>query len=83
MLEGNHISPFRSIDSSFDFLRFSLNSPYSQLYYHGEKIGINVGIRNYSNKEVKKIKASVQQCVDIAVFNTGQYRTTVASVETE
>ncbi|CAG0890732.1 unnamed protein product [Cyprideis torosa] len=54
-----------------------------QLYHHGEKITINVCIRNHSNKEVKKIKASIQQCVDITIFTTGQYRTTVSSLESE
>lgn len=32
-----------------------------QLYQHGEKVAINLCIRNNSNKVVKKIKAMVQQ----------------------
>ncbi|XP_064104641.1 arrestin homolog [Macrobrachium nipponense] len=54
-----------------------------QLYYHDEKININMTIRNHSNKTVKKIKAAVQQIVDICLFSGGQYRSTVSSVETQ
>lgn len=53
-----------------------------QLYFHGEKIGINIVVRNNSNKVVKKIKAMVQQGVDVVLFQNGQYRNTVASMET-
>ncbi|KAG7159444.1 Arrestin-like 2 [Homarus americanus] len=53
-----------------------------QLYYHNEKIAINLTVKNHSNKTVKKIKAAVQQSVDICLFSGGQYRSTVASVET-
>ncbi|KAL0274256.1 UNVERIFIED_CONTAM: hypothetical protein PYX00_006724 [Menopon gallinae] len=54
-----------------------------QLYHHGEKIAVNICIRNHSNKVVKKIKAMVQQGVDIVLFQNGQFRSTVASVETQ
>ncbi|XP_017784325.1 PREDICTED: arrestin homolog [Nicrophorus vespilloides] len=54
-----------------------------QLYHHGEKIAINICIRNNSNKIVKKIKAMVQQGVDVVLFQNGQYRTAVASLETQ
>ncbi|XP_076061818.1 arrestin homolog [Oratosquilla oratoria] len=54
-----------------------------QLYYHGDKIAVNICIRNHSNKTVKKIKAAVQQSTDICLFSGGQYRCTVASVETQ
>ncbi|KAK3876559.1 hypothetical protein Pcinc_018655 [Petrolisthes cinctipes] len=54
-----------------------------QLYYHNEKIAINMTIKNHSNKTVKKVKAAVQQSVDICLFTGGQYRSTVASVETQ
>ncbi|KAK5647105.1 hypothetical protein RI129_005569 [Pyrocoelia pectoralis] len=54
-----------------------------QLYHHGEKIAVNVCIRNNSNKVVKKIKAMVQQGVDVVLFQNGQYRTSVASIETQ
>lgn len=40
-------------------------------------------VRNNSNKVVKKIKAMVQQGVDVVLFQNGQYRTSVASVETQ
>lgn len=32
---------------------------------------------------VKKLKAMVQQGVDVVLFQNGQYRTTVASIETQ
>ncbi|GLH00491.1 Arrestin homolog [Gryllus bimaculatus] len=54
-----------------------------QLYHHGEKIAINISIRNNSNKMVKKIKAMVQQGVDVVLFQNGQYRASVASMETQ
>ncbi|CAG9813978.1 unnamed protein product [Phaedon cochleariae] len=54
-----------------------------QLYHHGEKIAVNICIRNNSNKVVKKIKAMIQQGVDVVLFQNGQYRTSVASIETQ
>ncbi|XP_076061452.1 arrestin homolog [Oratosquilla oratoria] len=54
-----------------------------QLYYHGDKIAITICVRNHSNKTVKKIKAAVQQSTDICLFSGGQYRCTIASVETQ
>jgi arrestin-1 len=53
-----------------------------QLYQHGEKIAVNLCIRNHSNKTVKKIKAMVQQGVDVVLFQNGQYRNTISSIET-
>lgn len=53
-----------------------------QLYQHGEKIAVNLCIRNHSNKVVKKIKAMVQQGVDVVLFQNGQYRNTISSMET-
>lgn len=54
-----------------------------QLYHHGEKVAVNICIRNNSNKVVKKIKAMVQQGVDVVLFQNGQYRSSVASMETQ
>ncbi|XP_066157847.1 arrestin homolog [Euwallacea fornicatus] len=54
-----------------------------QVYHHGEKIAVNICVRNNSNKVVKKIKGMVQQGVDVVLFQNGQYRTTVASLETQ
>ncbi|PSN52905.1 Arrestin [Blattella germanica] len=54
-----------------------------QLYHHGEKIAVNICIRNNSNKLVKKIKAMVQQGVDVVLFQNGQYRSSIASLETQ
>lgn len=54
-----------------------------QLYYHNEKITVFIIIRNNSNKTVKKVKSSIQQSTDICLFSGGQFRTTVAGVETQ
>lgn len=54
-----------------------------QLYHHGDKIAVNVSVRNNSNKVVKKIKAMIQQGVDVVLFQNGQYRNTVAGLETQ
>ncbi|KAF6201061.1 hypothetical protein GE061_005508 [Apolygus lucorum] len=54
-----------------------------QVYHHGEKIAANICIRNNSNKVVKKIKAMVQQGVDVMLFQNGQYRSSIASIETD
>lgn len=54
-----------------------------QLYMHGETVAVNICVRNHSNKVVKKIKASIQQGVDVVLFQQGQYRNVVACVETQ
>lgn len=54
-----------------------------QLYIHGETVAVNMCVRNHSNKVVKKIKACIQQGVDVVLFQSGQYRNIVASVETQ
>ncbi|XP_039950691.1 LOW QUALITY PROTEIN: phosrestin-2-like [Bactrocera tryoni] len=53
-----------------------------QLYHHSEKIAVNICVRNNSNKVVKKIKTMVQQGVDVVLFQNGQFRNTIAFVET-
>lgn len=53
-----------------------------QLYYHGDKIAVNICVRNNSNKVVKKVKAMVQQGVDVVLFQNGQFRNTIATYET-
>ncbi|XP_014469604.1 PREDICTED: phosrestin-2 [Dinoponera quadriceps] len=54
-----------------------------QLYHHDEAIAVNVCVRNNSNKVVKKIKAMVQQGIDVVIFQNGQFRTVIAAVETQ
>merc|ERR1712061_773491 len=54
-----------------------------ELYYHGEKISVNVHIQNNSNKAVKKIRVCVRQFADICLFSTAQYKCTVAEMESE
>jgi len=54
-----------------------------ELYYHGEKISVNVHIQNNSNKAVKKIRVCVRQFADICLFSIAQYKCTVAEMESE
>lgn len=54
-----------------------------QLYHHGDRIAVNVTVRNNSNKVVKKIKALVQQGIDVVIFQNGQFRTVISAVETQ
>lgn len=54
-----------------------------QLYHHNETIAVNVCVRNNSNKVVKKIKALVQQGIDVVIFQNGQFRTVISAVETQ
>jgi len=54
-----------------------------QLYHYDEPITINVCVRNNSNKVVKKIKALVQQGIDVVIFQNGQFRTVIDAIETQ
>ncbi|XP_011307973.1 phosrestin-2 [Fopius arisanus] len=54
-----------------------------QIYNHGEPIAVNICVRNNSNKMVKKIKALVQQGIDVVIFQNGQFRTVIDAVETQ
>lgn len=54
-----------------------------QLYHHGETVAINICVKNNSNKTVKKIKALVQQDIDITMFQNGQCRTVIDALETQ
>lgn len=52
-----------------------------QIYHHGESIAVNICVRNNSNKVVKKIKALVQQGIDVVIFQNGQFRTVIDAIE--
>ncbi|XP_015433229.1 PREDICTED: phosrestin-2 [Dufourea novaeangliae] len=54
-----------------------------QLYHHGERIAVNVCVKNNSNKVVKKMKALVQQGIDVVIFQNGQFRTVIDAVESQ
>nr|BAC76419.1 beta-arrestin [Halocynthia roretzi] len=54
-----------------------------ELYYHGEKINVNVQVTNNSSKTVKKVKISVRQFADICLFSSAQYKCPVASIEAD
>lgn len=53
-----------------------------QLYHHGDSVVVNISVRNNSNKMVKKITASILQCIDIAMFQGGHCKVRVATLET-
>ena len=53
-----------------------------QLYHHGDSVVVNISVRNNSNKMVKKITASILQCIDIAMFQGGHCKIRVAQLET-
>lgn len=52
-----------------------------QLYSSNDSIAVNICVRNNSNKMVKKIKALVQQGIDVVMFQNGQFRTVIDAVE--
>ncbi|KAL0266354.1 UNVERIFIED_CONTAM: hypothetical protein PYX00_008924 [Menopon gallinae] len=52
------------------------------LYYHGERISVDIGISNNSNKSVKNIKCYVVQHVEVTMVNA-QFSKYVASLETK
>ncbi|XP_051158121.1 phosrestin-2 [Leptopilina boulardi] len=54
-----------------------------QLYHYGERIAVNISVKNNSNKIVKKMKALVQQGIDVVIFQNGQFRTVIHAVETQ
>ncbi|KMQ95405.1 arrestin-like protein [Lasius niger] len=54
-----------------------------QLYNHGETIAVSICVRNNSNKVVKKIKTLVQQGIDVVIFQNGQFRAVIDSMETQ
>ncbi|XP_022093729.1 beta-arrestin-1-like isoform X2 [Acanthaster planci] len=53
------------------------------MYFHGEKIAVNIQITNNSKREVKKIKILVKQYADICLFNKANYKCCVAYFETD
>ena len=54
-----------------------------QLYHYGERIAVNISVKNNSNKMVKKIKALIQQGIDVVIFQNGQFRTVIDAAETQ
>lgn len=54
-----------------------------QVFGHGEPVAVNIAVRNYSNKTVKRIKVYGIQNADICMFASGHCRTIIASLDTE
>ncbi|XP_076363272.1 arrestin 1 isoform X2 [Tachypleus tridentatus] len=52
-----------------------------QVFHQGDPITVNISIRNYSSKIVKRIRISAVQSIDICMFASGHYRATVACVD--
>ncbi|RWS12718.1 arrestin-like protein [Dinothrombium tinctorium] len=61
-------------------LEATLDKP---LYFHGENIAVNITVRNYSNKTVKRYIVTAMQNIDISMFTQGHYRTVVACVDSQ
>ncbi|XP_053200495.1 arrestin homolog isoform X2 [Panonychus citri] len=61
-------------------LEATLDKP---LYYHGENLNVNLSISNYSNKSVKKIVLLVLQHIDVAMFTSGNYSSSLVSIESQ
>ncbi|KAH8325290.1 hypothetical protein KR067_002053, partial [Drosophila pandora] len=60
-------------------LEVSLDKP---LYLHGEKIGVNICVRNGSQNVVKKVKVMMQQHINVMLFSKGKFCSTITSTET-
>ncbi|KFM58972.1 Arrestin-like protein, partial [Stegodyphus mimosarum] len=54
-----------------------------QVFDHGDPVAVNIAVRNYSNKTVKRIKVYGIQNADICMFASGHCRTIIACVDTE
>ncbi|XP_054719946.1 arrestin homolog [Uloborus diversus] len=54
-----------------------------QVFCHGDPVAVNIAVRNYSNKTVKRIKVYGMQNVDICMFASGHCRTVIACMDTE
>lgn len=53
-----------------------------QIYHPGDKIAVNISIRNKSTRCVRKIQAKVMQTVQFRIFQTGQMRHLINCIET-
>jgi len=53
-----------------------------QLYHHGDDIRVSFGVRNNSNKTVKRISVGVAQCIDVAMFAGGHHTARITEVDT-
>merc|ERR1712179_889104 len=53
-----------------------------QLYHHGDDIRVSIGVKNTSNKTVKRISVSVVQCIDIAMFTGGHHTARITEIDT-
>jgi arrestin-1 len=54
-----------------------------QVFRHGDPVAVNIAVRNYSNKTVKRIKVYGIQNADICMFASGHCRTIIACMDTE
>jgi len=48
-----------------------------EMYYHGEKISVQISVRNQTNTTVSNIKATAVQCTDVTQFGDRTYRAIV------
>ncbi|XP_069027673.1 arrestin 3b, retinal (X-arrestin) [Embiotoca jacksoni] len=52
-----------------------------EIYYHGDPITVKVNINNETTKTVKKIKVSVEQVTNVALYSSDTYTKDVCSEE--
>uniref|UniRef100_A0A665T9A0 Arrestin-C n=1 Tax=Echeneis naucrates TaxID=173247 RepID=A0A665T9A0_ECHNA len=52
-----------------------------EIYYHGDPITVTVKVKNETSKVVKKIRVSVEQLTNVALYSSDTYTKTVCSEE--
>ncbi|KAG8229174.1 hypothetical protein J437_LFUL009891 [Ladona fulva] len=80
---GNRL-PSSLVSKGFTFSQGKLNLEVTldkEIYYHGEKVGVNCIISNNSRKAVKNIKVMVVQHCEVTMVNS-QFSRHVAEMET-
>lgn len=61
-------------------LDLSLDRP---VYHPGDKVTLKIILRNYSNKTIHRICASIVQVIDLKLVTTGSYSIEVTKIEAE
>ncbi|XP_073342753.1 arrestin 3b, retinal (X-arrestin) [Pagrus major] len=81
---NNKAGPKADISKQFMMTDKPLNLEASlekEVYYHGDPITVKVKVNNETNKVVKKIKVSVEQLTNVALYSSDTYSKTVCCEE--
>ncbi|XP_036932296.1 arrestin 3b, retinal (X-arrestin) [Acanthopagrus latus] len=81
---NNKAGPKADISKQFMMTDKPLNLEASlekEIYYHGDPITVKVKVNNETNKVVKKIKVSVEQITNVALYSSDTYTKIVCSQE--